>query len=709
MMDASQTQDVQADNNIKLNRNTQIKISIILLIVIMSVFFIGFLAERLMTDRKLQAQKLSTFDNLATVRAKLEGAVNGNLMLVRGLNGEIKRNPDITQKEFEAFASYLIGEKSQLRNIGGAPGLVISLMYPLKGNEAAIGLDYRANPVQREAAMRAVNTGETVLAGPVNLVQGGQGFIARMPVYLSSVKDNVDRMVWGIISAVIDTEQIYQEAGLNDDALPLHVAIRGKDGLGDSGEIFYGDDSIFNNPESVMMRIALPGGYWQLAAIPKDRSKRGVFYKQWILSGTLLSAILLSTLTFFLMMQYEKRRIIEGRQQKIMDELNMAKREADSANTAKSLFLANISHEMRTPLNAIIGFSHLLHQSSSNQYDEQSDYLLHIHQNGEHLMELINNVLDLSKIEAGKMVVTLKPFNLRDSIRPVIANAQVQAREKGLEFDFTIADVLPDVIVSDKMKINQILINLLSNAIKFTSDGLVSITLDKKDSMIEIIVTDEGIGIDADIQRKIFEEFEQADVSTTRKYGGFGLGLAISKKIINLLQGEICVHSVPGQGASFEVTLPLEKGTLKAEPVSSGIGERVLIPSNSKILIVEDNLINQKVVAAFLEEMGLSARLAENGEIALRMIDNERPDIILMDLQMPVMDGFEAITQIRKKYDADELPVIALTANAFQQQQNKTIEYGFNDCLIKPVTPDVLEVELTRYLVHKDKHDAIDA
>ncbi|MCK4705427.1 MAG: CHASE domain-containing protein, partial [Gammaproteobacteria bacterium] len=348
MMNASQMQDVQADNNIKLNRNTQIKISIILLIVIMSVFFIGFLAERLMTDRKLQEQKLSTFDNLATVRAKLEGAVNGNLMLVRGLNGEINRNPDITQKEFASFASYLIGEKSQLRNIGGAPGLVISLMYPLKGNEAAIGLDYRANPVQREAALRAVNTGETVLAGPVDLVQGGQGFIARMPVYLSSIKKNVDRTVWGIISAVIDTKQIYQEAGLNDDSLPLHVAIRGKDGKGDSGEIFYGDGSIFNSPESVMMRVALPGGYWQLAAITKDSSKREMLYKQWIVSGTLLSAILLSTLTFFLMMQYEKRKIIEGGQQKIMDELNMAKREADSANTAKSLFLANISHEMRT-------------------------------------------------------------------------------------------------------------------------------------------------------------------------------------------------------------------------------------------------------------------------------------------------------------------------------------------------------------------------
>ena len=709
MITTSRAHDAQADNNIKLNRNTQIKISIILLIVVVSVFFVGFLVERLITERKLQTQKISTFNNLATVRAKLEGAVNGNLMLVRGLNGEINRNPDITQQEFESFASYLIGEKSQLRNIGGAPGLVISLMYPLKGNEAAIGLNYLANPKQREAALRAINTGETVLAGPVDLVQGGQGFIARMPVYLSSIENNVEKTVWGIISAVIDVEQIYQEAGLNDNPLPLHVAIRGKDGLGDSGEIFYGDNAIFDNLESVTMRVALPGGYWQLAAIPKDIGEREMFYKQWILVGALLFAILLSTLTFYLMMHYEKRKVIEGEQQKIMDALSVAKKDADSANMAKSQFLANISHEMRTPLNAIIGFSHLLYQRSSKQHDEQDDYLLHIHQNGEHLMDLINNVLDLSTIEAGKMVITPEVFNLRNSIRPVISNAQVQAKEKGLEFNFTIADALPDVIVSDKIKINQVLTNLLSNAIKFTSEGLVSVSLDKKNNFIEIIITDQGIGINADIQCKIFEEFEQADISTTREYGGSGLGLAISKKIVNLLGGEICVHSVPEQGASFEVTLPLEEGTPEVEPIRSNDEEHVLISVNSKILIVEDNLINQKMVAAFLEEMGLNALLAENGKIALRMIDSECPDIIFMDLQMPVMDGFEAITQIRKKYSADELPVIALTANAFQQQQNKIIEHGFNACLIKPITPDVLRMELTRYLVHNAEHNVVDS
>lgn len=525
-------------------------------------------------------------------------------MLVKGLKGEIIRNPDITQKEFESFASYLIGERSQLKNIGGAPDMVISLMYPLKGNEAAIGLDYRNNSKQREAALRAINTGETVLAGPVKLLQGGQGFIARMPVYLPSIENNLDKIVWGVISAVIDTEQIYQEAGLNDSTLPLQITMRGKDGLGDSGNIFYGDESIFSNPESVTMKVPLPGGHWQLAAIPKNLDISEMSYKQWIFAGTLLFAILLSTLSYFLMTQYEKRKVIEGGQKIIMSELRLAQKEADSANTAKSLFLANISHEMRTPLNAIIGFSRLLHQDSRDVDDEQNDFLLHIHQNGEHLMELINNVLDISTIEAGKMVFKPAVYNLKKGIRPAITNARVQAEEKGLGFKFTIGDALPEVVVSDRVKINQILTNLLSNAIKFTTQGMISIALDEQDNRLQIVVTDDGIGIDGDIHSTIFEEFEQADISTTREHGGFGLGLAITKKIVNLLNGEISVSSTPGEGTSFKVVLPFERGSLPPEPTKTNTDKNINLPANIKILLVEDNLINQKVVVAFLKKWG---------------------------------------------------------------------------------------------------------
>lgn len=375
-----------------------------------------------------------------------------------------------------------------------------------------------------------------------------------------------------------------------------------------------------------------------------------------------------------------------------------AQQHAEVANKAKSMFLANMSHEIRTPLNAIIGFSHVLLQQSDKLLPEHKEYVQHIHRNGEHLMGLISDVLDLSKIEANKIVLSHHAFDLQESIRPVIASVQAQAIDKGLSFEIIVSDDLPEVIVSDSVKINQILTNLLSNALKFTSHGRVSLNLERKGEALCITVTDEGIGISEDKLSTIFEEFEQADISTTRKFGGFGLGLAITKKLAALLGGEIKVSSAPGKGTAFEVLLPLEEGALKRATVGEDAGNQIAFPSKRKILLVDDNPINQKVMVAFLKNMGLKAILAENGRVALEMVEIHHPDIVFMDLHMPVMDGFEAVAELRSNYSAEQLPIIALTADAFQQQLEKTIASGFNDNITKPITQDVLERILKKYL-----------
>lgn len=371
---------------------------------------------------------------------------------------------------------------------------------------------------------------------------------------------------------------------------------------------------------------------------------------------------------------------------------------AEVASQAKSMFLANMSHEIRTPLNAIIGFSHLLLQQSDKLLPDHKEYVQHIHRNGEHLMGLISDVLDLSKIEANKVVLSHHAFDLKESIRPVIASAQAQAIDKGLSFEITVSDDLPDVIISDSVKINQILTNLLSNALKFTSHGRVSLNLDRRGNALCITVTDEGVGISEDKLSTIFGEFEQADISTTRKFGGFGLGLAITKKLTALLGGEISVSSVSGKGTTFEVLLPLEAGALNRELIEGDAVKQIAFASDCKILLVDDNPINQKVMVAFLKKMGLKTILAENGRAALEMVEIHHPDIVFMDLHMPVMDGFEAVAELRDSYSTEQLPIIALTADAFQQQLDKTIASGFNDHLTKPVTLDVLERILEKYL-----------
>lgn len=280
-------------------------------LVFCSVLSSGYLFEKYVAERSYRQEQIFVYNTLGTIRARLEGALNRNLMIVQGLIAIIRNHPDLSQEQYAGYARYLIGEDTQVRNIGTAPGMVLSLMYPAEGNEAAIGLDYREHPEQREAALRALNTGETVIAGPVDLVQGGRGLIARMPVYQPPSGDAPDPPAWGIVSAVIDVDAIYQRAGLKDDSLDLTVAIRGRDALGERGKVFYGDPAMFTDPLAVLLPVSLPSGSWQLAAKPKGGWHDTPALAVWIKVSSILGSILLSVLTFVWLQKEENRKRIE--------------------------------------------------------------------------------------------------------------------------------------------------------------------------------------------------------------------------------------------------------------------------------------------------------------------------------------------------------------------------------------------------------------
>ncbi len=378
---------------------------------------------------------------------------------------------------------------------------------------------------------------------------------------------------------------------------------------------------------------------------------------------------------------------------------------AEQSEKFKQQFLANMSHEIRTPMNSIVGMTNLL--INSELQEQQRKYLNIIKKSSENLLVIINDILDLSKIEAGKMEFEKIDFLISEAIETVFHTVQFKAEEKRLALKYHIDENLPKAVQGDPVRLNQILINLSGNAIKFTEKGEVTISVKQLSQsenrvLVEFSVTDTGIGIPEDKLNSIFESFSQASSDTTRKFGGTGLGLTISKQLIELQGGVIYVRSQPGQGTTFSFKMPYEIGSEEA------IGKKMMnihdvLPEELKgikILLVEDNQFNQMVAVDTLEELvkGISIDIAENGNEALDRMKEKDYDVILMDIQMPEMDGFEATLQIRKIFPEpkNKTSIIAMTANVTKDEVDKCFEAGMDDYIAKPFVPQDLLNKLAK-------------
>lgn len=372
---------------------------------------------------------------------------------------------------------------------------------------------------------------------------------------------------------------------------------------------------------------------------------------------------------------------------------------AERLTRSKSEFLANMSHEIRTPMNGILGMVTLLQQSSLTE--KQQDMVETIDSCGENLLTILNDVLDFSKIEAGKLTIDPHPFDFEKCIGEISFLFKDRVIHKGLSYKTKIEGKVPQFVIGDVTRIKQIVINLLSNALKFTKVGGVYLIIEVKELEDGVFnfkfhVSDTGIGISDEALEKLFLPFTQADASTTRKFGGTGLGLSISLNLANLMGGKLYAESQKGEGSKFTLELNLkEAGDLVAE--SPSLGALNFDDSNLKILVVEDNKINVKVIESYLSKLGLGCLVAENGQVAVEMCLKEKFDLIFMDMQMPVMDGVTATEKIREKYKASELPIVAMTANAFDDDKMKCFEAGMTDFISKPVKIDKLRDVLIKY------------
>lgn len=385
--------------------------------------------------------------------------------------------------------------------------------------------------------------------------------------------------------------------------------------------------------------------------------------------------------------------------------LQVAKERAEAASKAKENFLSSMSHEIRTPLNAIIGITHILRQE--NPREDQKENLDLVKFSGEHLLALINDILDYNKMDANKLVLDHQEFSLKDMITSIKGSHEFKVKEKGIKFKLYYDEEIPSILIGDSVRIAQVINNLVSNAIKFTQQGGVTVFVDAidvkdKTTEVEITVEDSGIGIPKEKHKAIFERFTQAESSTTRKFGGSGLGLSITSKLLKLMKSKIALESSPGKGSrfSFRLKLPVASTQGKGLNPENALSQEDLSAYNLHLLVVEDNEANQIVAQKFLSKWGIQVSFADHGKIALEKVAGQEHDMILMDLQMPEMDGFTATEQIRAM-DGEyfkKVPILALTASVMDGIQQKAKQAGINDYITKPFLPQELYNKVVKWM-----------
>lgn len=615
-------------------------------------------------------------NQLSQVRARLESEVNANLHLTKGLVSLVTAYPDFTPEEFEKAGQELLRGKTSVRNVGLAPNNVLNYIYPIEGNEMAIGLIYEDNPIQWPALAHAIERRKTILSGPLELVEGDIAFISLTPIWL---EENDEDRYWGVASMVINADTLFSSAGVVQSELGIKLAIRGVDGLGADGAVFLGESMLFND-DPITMEATLPSGTWQLGATPKNGWSQSSFFITWLWIGGVIFSIAIGFFVFtWINSQTRQRRA-----------LTEAKQSAERANLAKSEFLSRMSHELRTPLHAILGFGELLSHDAANSLNkEQEEFVNHILRSGHHLLLLIDEVLDLARIDAGKYDLSIENFLLPDLIDECLTFTRLKATSNEIILS---SEYLGDdniCVSADYMRLKQALLNLITNAIKYNQKGgkvMISCCHIPNDQ-VRISVTDTGIGIPKEKWHKLFQPFARLGAEELQ-IEGTGIGLTITKNLIEAMDGKIGFDSEMGVGTVFWIEIP---GTVEGSAQFKHQDvEKVVEVGNygnqcAKILYIEDNQINQKLMKQMMAQFPDIELLVEpNAELGLATAKRECPKLILMDINLPGMSGLDALGEIRRTKALAEIPVIAVSAASMNSDIERGMQAGFNAYITKP-------------------------
>ena len=604
------------------------------------------------------------------------------------------------ENTFSELAEKIPNEDGVVKAFELAPEGIITEIYPMQGNSEALGLDVLGEHERKKDAALAKETGEYTLGGPYQLKQGGTGALLFKPVYRND--DSGESSFWGFVLQVIDWDRFMSDINLQSlSEADFSYKIWSYDRSSGDKVIFA--QSQEDMPEdSLTIECEIPNNTWYFDIVP---SNGWIPVSYWLLAIAASYIFSLLVATIYYQISSKKHR-----EKQYAADLKKAAELAKSANEAKTRFLFNMSHDIRTPMNAIIGFSGLLEKNLQNE-EKAKEYLGKICSSGNLLMTIINQILEIARIESGTIALQLKAEDINAVFHTVNTVFEEDIRKKNLQYSADL-DVYHTFIFCDRVKLQEIMLNIISNAIKYTSDGhAVHVKIYEKDSenprKARFIFTceDTGIGMSEEYLPHIFEEFSREHTTTENKVAGTGLGLPIVKSMIELMGGSIQVESTQGVGTKFTVDISFDMAS-ESDVYRDQISEQpdVLEKLEGKrILLAEDNDLNAEIAIELLAEQKIITDRAEDGAECLDKLekaDSGYYDMILMDIQMPVMDGYDAAARIRRMKDEKKasIPIIAMTANAFAEDRQKAISMGMNDHVAKPIDMNVLLPVIAKHI-----------
>ena len=653
------------------------------LITFLAAFFIGvFLLYNLEKDEKTTGKYMAQITE-KRVRARLDQYT----MLSDLLGNYISAGENLDENTFSELSEKIPNEDGVIKAFELAPEGIVTDIYPKQGNEGAFGLDMLQEHERKKDAVLAKESGKYTLGGPYQLKQGGTGALLFNPVYQDNNSD--DGGFWGFVILVIDWNRFIGEINLDylsdaDFCYRIWTYDR------DSSDRIILAESQGDMPDNILtVECAVPNNTWYFDIIPSEGWSPRSYWIMCIVISYVFS-LLIATVFYLISSKKHRERQYEA-------ELEKSAEQAKNANEAKTRFLFNMSHDIRTPMNAIVGFSGLLEKNLQNER-KAKEYLEKIQSSSNLLLRIINQVLEMARIESGTAVLQLKAEDMDALFHRVNTVFEEDVRKKNLQYH-AVLDVRHHYVVCDQTKLQEIMLNIISNAIKYTPEGHsiyveVHEAVSENPSKIRYIFSceDTGIGMSEEYLPHIYEEFSREHSTTENKVPGTGLGLPIIKSMIELMGGSIQVESRQGIGTKFTIDLSFDIALKEEVYGSEDTIESSAIHTikGKRILLVEDNELNAEIAKTVLEDVGALITRAENGQQALELF-KEKPagtfDVILMDLMMPVMDGYTATRKIREleRSDAKTVPIIAMTANAFQEDAEKCIAVGMNAHLAKPL------------------------
>lgn len=669
--------------------NTSKQIRIYCLVVGIISFFIVSVCGQLLNRNTVNEEKMRAAFTAETTVNRIKSQLNRYLDVSEFFQNIIGSGHQMDSKEFQALSQMISDDSQIIKVIEQAPDGVVKDIYPLKGNEAAFGIDMLNNPARKYEANLAMKSGQYTIAGPYELNQGGLGSLLFEPIYITDKSG--EKSFWGFSILVLDWNRFLEELELDKltDASYCYQMWKKDGNSGKKTIIAQGGDAIHKG--AVQISCKVPNDTWYFEIIPHTG---WVTVKQQALVFLVaVSIAVLATAICYLMLHRKQREKL------YTEEIRKSAEKARKANEAKTRFLFNMSHDIRTPMNAIVGFSGLLEKSIHDE-KKSLDYIKKIRVSSDILLTIINQVLEMARIESGKITLSSESVNIREMVEAMNTVFESSLTKKSLEYQCSL-NVVHDQILCDKTKMEEIILNVVSNSIKYTNPhGKITVSIDELDSEDEknanykVVVEDNGIGMSQDYLPHIFEEFSREHTSTETRVAGTGLGLPIVKSLVDRMGGTIEVESEEGKGTRFimKFSFPVSLENQVREKEKQNIPDITEKLEGKRILLAEDNELNAEIAETVLEETGIKVKHVEDGIQCieeLKKMPEKYYDVILMDVQMPNMDGYTATQRIRDLDDSRaEIPIIAMTANAYDEDRRKAQEAGMDGFLAKPLDVD---------------------